>query len=190
MPARYRARDLVRVPSLLSLARLPLAIAFPFATTAAAGFAILVASGVTDVLDGWYARRYRQVTAMGAVLDPITDKLFVATVVVTFLVRAKLSWLALLLLGTRELGELPLVLWLALSHRARRARVEQPAANVPGKLATALQFGTVSAALFDAPYVWAWVAATAVMGTVAAVTYWRKFLLVTRKPEDGGTKVG
>lgn len=175
MPGRYQARDLVRVPSLLSLARIPLAVAFPFAPSAEIAFAILVTSGVTDVVDGWYARRYGQVTATGAVVDPITDKIFVATVVVTLLVRAKLAWWSLILLGTREIGELPLVAWLALSHHARRARAEQPAANVPGKLATALQFGTVSAALLGAPRVDLWTYATAVMGTIAAILYWRRW---------------
>lgn len=159
----------------MSLARVPLAIAFPFAPSAPIAFAILVASGLTDVADGWYARRYGQVTATGAVVDPITDKLFVATVVITLLVRSKLAWWSLLLLGTRELGELPLVVWLALSHRARKARAEQPAANVPGKLATALQFATVSAALLGLPHLDLLIYATAATGTLAALLYWRKF---------------
>jgi cardiolipin synthase (CMP-forming) len=170
----------------LSLARVPLAVAFPLAPSANAAFAILIASGVTDVLDGWYARRFGQVTAAGAVVDPITDKIFVATVVVTLLVRAKLTWWALILMGTREIGELPLVAWLAFSLEARRARTEQPSANIPGKLATALQFGTVSLVLLGAPYVVYAVIATAVMGTIAAVAYWRKFL----RPGKGQSSAG
>jgi CDP-diacylglycerol--glycerol-3-phosphate 3-phosphatidyltransferase/cardiolipin synthase len=176
----FHARDLLRVPSLLSLVRVPLAALFPFAPTPALAFVVLVVSGLTDVVDGWYARRFGQVTATGAVVDPITDKLFVATVVVTLIVRAKLSWFTLALLGTREIGELPLVAWLALSTRARRARTEQPSANVPGKLATALQFGTVSATLLGWAYVEAWAWATAVMGTIAAIAYWRRFLRAAR----------
>jgi phosphatidylglycerophosphate synthase len=78
----YRARDLLRVPSLLSLARLPLAAAFVLLVDRPPVLVlVLVAAGVTDVLDGWYARRFDQVTATGAVVDPITDKLFVLTVV-------------------------------------------------------------------------------------------------------------
>ena len=172
----FHARDLLRVPSLLSFLRVPLAALFPFAPTPLLAFVVLAASGLTDVLDGFWARRFGQVTAAGAVLDPITDKIFVATVVVTLVVRAKLSWLTLALLGTREIGELPLVVWLAVSHRARKARTEQPSANVPGKLATALQFGTVSATLLGWPFLSVWVGATAVMGTIAAIAYWRKFL--------------
>src|SRR5438128_10441246 len=34
-----------------------------------------VAAGITDVLDGIIARRFRQKTSIGAVLDPLADKL-------------------------------------------------------------------------------------------------------------------
>ena len=67
--------------------------------------------GMSDVLDGWYARHFRQVTPTGCVVDPITDKLFVLTIAITLVTTAKLSVGAVVLLSTRELGELPLVLW-------------------------------------------------------------------------------
>lgn len=174
---RYRGRDLVRVPGLLSLSRIPLALAFPLAVDRPAlAFGILITAGLTDVLDGWYARRFGQVTATGSALDPITDKLFVLTVAITLVVARHLSVTDVLLLSTRELGELPLVLWLALSADARRARAEHPAANVLGKTATALQFAAVSAALFQATHEELLVDATAIAGVAAAFTYWRRAL--------------
>ncbi len=175
---RYDRRDLLRVPGLLSLSRIPLAVAFPFVVDEPlVAFGILVAAGLTDVLDGWYARRFDQVTATGSVLDPITDKLFVMTVAMTLVVTGHLSIPTVVLLSTREIGELPLVVWLALSSRARRSRVEQPAANVVGKVATALQFVSVSAALFHASHPSLSVYATALAGATAAVTYWRRALM-------------
>jgi len=174
---RYRGRDLIRVPGLLSLSRIPLALAFPLALDRPAlAFGILITAGLTDVLDGWYARRFGQVTATGSALDPITDKLFVLTVAITLVVARRLSVADVLLLSTRELGELPLVLWLALSADARRARVEHPAANVLGKTATALQFVAVSAALFQATHEKLLVDAAALAGVAAAFTYWRRAL--------------
>lgn len=174
---RYRARDLLLVPSLLSLLRVPLAAAFvPAADHPWLALSILAASGLTDVLDGWWARRYDQVTATGAVVDPVTDKLFVLTVVVTLVVRGHLSWWAVLLLATREIGELPLVAWWSLSRRRRLARVEQPSANAPGKLATVCQFAAVTAALFHASWAGALVWLTAAAGALAAVSYWRRDL--------------
>jgi phosphatidylglycerophosphate synthase len=174
---RYRARDLLLVPSLLSLMRLPLAAGFvlllnhPFVA-----LGILLAGAVTDVLDGWYARRHDQVTATGAVVDPITDKLFVLTVVMALLSTERLSPFALLLLATREIGEMPLVLWWMLSRERRRARVEQPMANWPGKLATVAQFVTVASALFHAPFTWPLLIVTAVAGATAAIVYWQREL--------------
>lgn len=174
----FRVRDMGRVPGLLSLARVPLAAAFPFAHAPAVAFAILAIAGVTDVLDGWYARRFGQVTPTGAVLDPITDKLFVASVVATLVLRGQLGLGLVLLLGARELAELPLVLWLVSSTHARRARTETASANVPGKLATALQFLSVSFVLFGMAEAGVRVAcvATAVVGAIASVLYWRTFL--------------
>jgi cardiolipin synthase (CMP-forming) len=170
-------RDVYRVPCLLSLARAPLAVAFPLVHHRAWAFAILLVAGATDVLDGWYARRFGQVSAAGAVLDPITDKLFVGSVALTLIGEGRLDLVTVALLATREIGEAPLVAWLAWSHRTRRARTENPTANVPGKIATTLQFACVTCALFDARHVvvLASAIATACAGALAAALYWRRF---------------
>ncbi len=178
---RYHARDLVRAPTLISLLRLPLGVTF-FATVdrPVLALAVIAVAGLTDVVDGWLARRTDQVTAMGAVIDPITDKSFVACVIAALVLREKLPLLGVLALATREIGELPLVAWFALSNRARRARTEQPMANLPGKLVTTLQFASVTAALFG------WAArdplliVTAVVGAIAAIAYWKRAIVTTR----------
>ncbi|MFO0569696.1 MAG: CDP-alcohol phosphatidyltransferase family protein [Polyangiaceae bacterium] len=107
-------------PSLLSLARVPLAVAFLFALERPlieAG--ILAAAGLTDVLDGWVARRNQQVTATGAVVDPITDKLFVLTVVLALVVTERLPLWRSECSSTREIGEAPLVVWWTFSRACR-----------------------------------------------------------------------
>jgi len=170
---RYRARDLLLAPSLISFARVPLAALFPVAVDRPwLAFAVLCAAGLSDVVDGWLARSRGLATPTGAVVDPITDKLFVATVMVTLFVTGRFAPLDLVLLSTRELGEAPLVAWWAVSHHQRRRRAESPKANLPGKLATALQFLAVTVALFRVPHAAAavWVAGAA--GAVAAVVYW------------------
>jgi CDP-diacylglycerol--glycerol-3-phosphate 3-phosphatidyltransferase/cardiolipin synthase len=169
----YRARDLLLVPGLLSLARVPLGVLFPFvASRPMAALSVLLVSGATDVADGWWARRFNQATPTGAAVDPITDKLFVASVVTTLVVTGKLAPLGVLLLATREIGELPLVLWFAASHASRRRRAEQPLANLPGKMATLLQFVTVASALFASWYTPGLLLATGVVGLLAAASYW------------------
>jgi len=180
---RYHARDLVRVPGLLSLARLPLAAAFPFVVgRPLLAFGVLLAAGLSDLLDGWYARRFNQVTATGAALDPVTDKLFVLTVAATLVATGQLTARAVLLLSTREVGELPLVLWLASSRAARRARAGQASANAAGKVATALQFASVAAILLGAPHAGLWVGTTAIAGAAAALSYWRRALRTPTPP--------
>ena len=178
----YRARDVWRVPGLLSLSRLPLGAAFPF-TLAHPGWALVVlaAAGGSDVLDGWYARRFGQVTATGTALDPITDKVFVLTVAASLVAAHLLRPLDVVLLSTRELAEVPLVVWIATSSRARSLRVAHPSANLPGKLATAFQFAAAGAALFRLLELRWLVGATAVVGLVAAATYWSRALHPARK---------
>lgn len=180
----YRARDLLLPPSLISSLRVPLAAVFPFVHDRPwVAFGVLAASGVSDIVDGWWARRFGQATATGAVVDPITDKIFVLTVVLTLVRAGDLSPLSVLLLATREVGELPLVAWLLVSPEARRRRKEHPKANAPGKAATALQFAAVIAALFHSRWTDALVGVTAVAGVVAAVTYWVGAL--RRPPRNG-----
>jgi len=173
----YRAADLVTMPGLLSLARIPLGAAFPFVVERpAVALGVLVVSALTDVMDGWWARTFNRATPTGAVLDPMTDKLFVGAVVGTLVVTGALSPFAILLLSTREIGELPLVLYLASSRSARKKRAEQPKANLPGKLATVLQFGCVALAIMHqavlGPLLWI----TGGMGAFAATSYWIRAL--------------
>ncbi len=150
---QYRLRHAFLVPSLVSWLRLPLAALFALAAESAQyALAILVLAAVTDMVDGWYARRHRQATATGAVIDGVTDKAFMATVVVTLIAHDKVSGLGALQLATRELGELPLVLWWALHRDRRRARAEDPKANAIGKLCTIFQFAAVTAALTAASW--------------------------------------
>lgn len=170
----YDARDLLRAPGLLSLCRLPLAVAFPFACRRrrpAAAVAILAAAGLTDVLDGWVARRLGQETAAGAVLDAIMDKLFVLTVAGTLVSARKLSKQEALLLAARDFGELPLVAEAAVR---KRARPQQPAPNRAGKIATTMQLLAAGAVVLGLPYRKWLVAATAACGAVAALSYWRR----------------
>jgi len=173
----YRPRDLLLAPAWFSWLRLPLAACFAlFVNRTLVALGVLMLAGLSDVLDGWVARRYGLVTATGAALDPITDKLFVLTVAVALVASGHLSVGAVLLLSTREIGELPLVVWFAWSPSARAARAAAPSANAAGKLATVLQFGAVGWALWGQPRIDLWIAAASTAGVLAALGYWRRAL--------------
>ncbi|MEZ4220205.1 MAG: CDP-alcohol phosphatidyltransferase family protein [Polyangiaceae bacterium] len=176
---QYRARDLLLPPSWVSLLRVPLAIAFPWAVAQPPlALGIVALAAISDVLDGYLARRLGQATPLGAVIDGITDKLFVASVVASLYFEQTLSGLGVVLLGMRELGEAPLVLWWTLSQRRRKAKAEAPMANALGKLATVLQFISVAAVLLAPTYGTGLLWLTGAAGMVAAVGYWRRELVV------------
>jgi len=169
----FRARDLLSVAGILTLVRVPLAITFPFfATNRAVAVGILAAAGLSDVLDGWVARRTGRTTVAGGIVDPIADKLFVGVVVVTLFVIGRLSLVTTLLLGVRDLLELPLVLQLALGTRSPKNPSRRPRANALGKVATVLQFATVTAAFIHPRWVPFVAVAAGVSGVLAGASYW------------------
>ena len=78
------------IPNLLSLIRIGLLPVFALLylkSTAQPALlwwagAILVLSGLTDLFDGWIARRFNQISEIGKLLDPVADKLTQFTVLV------------------------------------------------------------------------------------------------------------
>ena len=68
---------LLTLPNMLSLSRIPLAAAFLAVQGTPERVVILGAAGVSDVLDGWIARRRNSVTRWGALIDPVADRFFV-----------------------------------------------------------------------------------------------------------------
>ncbi len=179
---RYRLADLALLSNVLSALRLPLAVAFPFVVeNVPAALGVLLASGLTDVLDGWLARRWGQATSVGAVVDPIADKVFATTVVVTLLVKHQLPLWALPALLAREILEAPLVVWVLVSQSFRGARKAAARANVPGKLATTVQFVAVLAAIAAPDLLDIALVASAVAGVLAGVSYWHRELHRVRR---------
>ncbi|NLW74165.1 MAG: hypothetical protein GX057_04625 [Clostridiales bacterium] len=67
---------------------------FPRYRYAAAG--TYLAACATDILDGWLARRFGWVSRIGKILDPLADKLFHMTVLISFAIKQLLPpWLVI-----------------------------------------------------------------------------------------------
>ncbi|BGP07630.1 hypothetical protein JCM10049v2_003470 [Rhodotorula toruloides] len=61
---------------------------------------LLFVAGVSDLLDGWLARRFNMGSVLGSILDPAADKLLMTTMVITLVMRDMLPLpLAILILG-------------------------------------------------------------------------------------------
>ncbi|HZP17765.1 MAG TPA: CDP-diacylglycerol--glycerol-3-phosphate 3-phosphatidyltransferase [Terriglobales bacterium] len=64
--------------------------------------ALFIAASITDGIDGYIARKRRQITTMGMLLDPLADKLLIAAAFVTlvqFNPRLVPAWIAVIIIG-------------------------------------------------------------------------------------------
>jgi len=64
---------------------------------------VFVLATLTDVLDGFLARRYHQITDFGKLMDPLADKLMTLSVLATLLLRRIIPWIPVALLALKEL---------------------------------------------------------------------------------------
>jgi CDP-diacylglycerol--glycerol-3-phosphate 3-phosphatidyltransferase len=130
---------ILMIPGIIVLFYLPYWWADP---AACAGFAL---AGITDSLDGYYARKLGQTSRLGAFLDPVADKLIVATALV-LIVSKDPRWfvviVAVVIIG-REIAVSALREWMA--EIGARGRI---AVSVWGKYKTILQIVGLSLLLF------------------------------------------
>jgi len=152
------------LPNLISLARLPLAVAFVYwARHPVVAVVIVCLGGISDWLDGFLAKRLGQRSASGALLDPICDHTFTGTVLVTLVVVHGLPLWQLAVLLARDVanGIGGLIVWVLRPERVSGLRPLRA-----GKIVTSLQFWFVVHLLLGLPLLGLSLAA------VAAATLW------------------
>ena len=116
---------------------------YPWADPAAG--LLFAAAGVTDSLDGYFARRWGQISRLGAFLDPVADKLIVAVALVLLVSRdprALIVLTAIVIIG-REITISALREWMAEIGARRKVAVSQL-----GKYKTILQITGLSMMLY------------------------------------------
>lgn len=93
-------------------------------------------AAVTDIIDGWVARKFGQMSRFGEFLDPVADKLMVAIILV-MLVQAESNWfediIAMIIIG-REITISALREWMATIGERANVKVD-----ITGKIKTTLQ---------------------------------------------------
>lgn len=151
----------LNIPNLLTLLRILLIPFFFVVYVLDAGWSnqvatfIFVVAAITDWLDGYMARRLNQYTAFGAFLDPVADKLIVATALVLLATDDKVLDLVYsvplfaasvsIIIG-REIVISALREWMA--ELGKRASV---AVSYIGKVKTTLQLIAISLLIYQEP---------------------------------------
>jgi cardiolipin synthase len=132
-PAQRVSTAIRTVPNAVTLVRLLLmpVCAYLLATGRYGwGLALTAVVGSTDWVDGWLARRTGQVSRLGQLLDPLADRLLIASVAIALVVREVVPWQAAVLLVARDL--VLLCGWPVLKRRG----IEPPDVIFVGKAAT------------------------------------------------------
>lgn len=111
-PVSDRFLTLPNVLSIIRLAGLPLFIWAIVTEHDVLAVVILVASGITDYLDGKIARRFAMESRLGQFLDPVADRLYIFTTLVGFAWRDIIPLWLLIALIARELAMTLMLIYL------------------------------------------------------------------------------
>jgi len=144
----------VNVPNTLTLVRIGLIpvmlvlFYLPYGWSSMATAGVFAVAAVTDLLDGWLARKLHQISAFGAFLDPVADKLMVSCALVVLVQadpRPALAVAAAIIIG-REIAVSALREFMA--EVGQRARV---AVATVGKVKTTVQMLAIGLMLWRRP---------------------------------------
>jgi phosphatidylglycerophosphate synthase len=167
------------LPNAVSLSRVVLAAGFVVSSGAGERLALVGAASLTDVLDGWLARRLGVVSRWGALIDPLADRLFVLAAVGTFVAQGhEAGGLTVGQAVALMLRDLMTVIGFCVARAVSWLRAVTFRARPLGKVVTVLQLATLFALIVWPAGVAPLVAAVGVVAVAATVDYtlllWRE----------------
>jgi CDP-diacylglycerol--glycerol-3-phosphate 3-phosphatidyltransferase len=135
---------LVNIPTIITLSRIFLIPVFILVTTTdpLLGAGVFATASVTDLLDGYLARRQKQITRLGILLDPLADKLLVISALIMLVDMGMVpAWIAIIII-LREF----LVTGLRIVALSRNIMIP---AESGGKIKTVAQVSSILILLID-----------------------------------------
>jgi CDP-diacylglycerol--glycerol-3-phosphate 3-phosphatidyltransferase/cardiolipin synthase len=134
------------------------------------------AAAITDWLDGYLARRLNQISAFGAFLDPVADKLMVATALIMLVELDRVSAVIAVIIIGREITISALREWMA-----KIGESQSVAVNLLGKIKTLAQLIAIPmllyhdpVPLFDPQWLGTWLVYVAAVLTLVSMFYYLK----------------
>ena len=152
MPFRSVTLTLPNLVTLLRILLIPLIVGIFYVPDAwltdegknIAATAVFIVAAASDWLDGYLARKLNQMSAFGAFLDPVADKLVVIGALVVLLKLGRVDMVVALIIIGREIAISALREWMATVGRSRNVAVA-----FIGKLKTVLQMIAIPLLLFE-----------------------------------------
>jgi CDP-diacylglycerol--glycerol-3-phosphate 3-phosphatidyltransferase len=189
-PQPVLGRESLNAPNLVTGIRLLLSIVL-FTMIASGGVwiasaALFVIAASTDALDGYLARRYKQITVLGRIMDPFVDKVIVCGSFVfllekqgqttTTLDSGVNAWMVVIIIG-REM-------FVSSLRGILEKEGKDFSANLVGKLKMTLQCVAVTASLLslseDLPWPWLPAVRDVLLWLAVGVTIWSGLVYLIR----------
>ncbi len=135
------------IPNILTTIRLVVIPFFAYYMLVANNFwiaaALFLFSGITDVVDGWIARKYNMITDVGSVYDPFVDKLMQITAVICLALRQVIPMWIICVVAVKEVSMIAVGIVLYLKNIVVHS-------NWYGKAATVIFYAVIlSLIVFD-----------------------------------------
>jgi len=178
---RYSAQ----IPNSLTVIRILIAFAFPLVSEWWR-LPLLTVALATEYLDGALSRWFHWQSQLGQILDPIADKVFFASVAITFIVDGRLDLWECLLLVIRDLLVVIGTVWLLLRSTENAFTGMKP--NIFGKITTVLQYGSLLFLVVNARLNLVLLLITAASGSLAACGYFLPFIRKKRVGTPDGCR--
>jgi CDP-diacylglycerol---glycerol-3-phosphate 3-phosphatidyltransferase len=148
--------------------------------------AMFTTAAVTDWLDGYLARRLNQISAFGAFLDPVADKLMVAAALIVLVELGRVDAVIAVIIIGREIAVSALREWMAKTGQAKSVAV-----NFLGKVKTISQMIAIPLLLYhdrlgvlDPQRAGTWLIYLAAALTLISMFYYLKLALAPRAADD------
>ncbi len=127
----------MNLPNKITVARfclIPIYLVVFFLVSKPLSFIVILLAGITDVLDGYIARKFQLQTQTGELLDPLADKAVIVTVLISFMIDGQINFIIGLLACFRELCMV--VIGIIFYNRG----IQEMPANGLGKITTILYY--------------------------------------------------